>query len=424
MSQKVKQPARAAAAAADQELMIYDEIAAGFWGGISARDVVERLRGMSAGGVLNVRIHSRGGDVFEGVAIYNALRNHAAKNGTRIVTHIDGLAASIASVVALAGDEVRMAPNALLMVHNAWSITWGDAECHRKAADDLEKITAGAIASTYEARTGASSQQVKEWMDAETWFTAAEAKDAGFVDAVEERVDPATQARVQARVFDLSQFQRAPEPLRAAAAALPDVRNAERRLREAGFSRAAAKAGASAAYRALAGQRDAGRESSDLTIDRHTPAAKPKELPMSDEPTNPAPKRLTRAQLDTDYAPEVGAIRAEAGEAAVKAERDRTRAINALAKPGREKVIADAIADGKSTAGDVALLLEAASAAKGKQHLKAQEEDEKNLDAPKPDAEPTDESTPAAKATALMGLYEQVKGPNPKATKDNGRAAA
>jgi ATP-dependent Clp endopeptidase proteolytic subunit ClpP len=184
------------------ELLLYDEI--GFWG-ITAKQVAETLAEIDAGEI-HLRINSPGGDVFDGVAIYNSLRQHSA----RIVTHIDGLAASISSVIALAGDEVRMAPNAFFMVHNPWGVTIGDAAVHRKTADTLDKIAGGAIASTYQAKTGAEIEDVERWMNEETWFSAAEAADVGFVDVVEEA------AAVEARgplPFDLSAYHHVPAGL-------------------------------------------------------------------------------------------------------------------------------------------------------------------------------------------------------------------
>jgi ATP-dependent protease ClpP protease subunit len=211
-------------------MLIYDEI--GFFG-ISAKQVADELAQVEAD-TIHLRINSPGGDVFDGVAIHNALRQHPAQ----IITHIDGLAASIASVVALAGDEVRMAPNAFFMIHNPWGITIGDAKIHRKMADTLEKIGEGAIASTYMAKTGEALETIETWMDEETWFNAREAEKAGFADVVEE----AAPAEARVLPFDLSIYQRVPAGLEYEP---PDddvlltaekVREYEAILREEGFS--------------------------------------------------------------------------------------------------------------------------------------------------------------------------------------------
>jgi hypothetical protein len=118
--------------------------------------------------------------VFEGLAIANALREHSA----RVVTHIDGLAASIASIIALAGAEIRMSDNAFFMIHDPWTIVVGNASEIRKQADVLEKI-GGSLLNEYVKRTGESKATVRDWMAAETWFDAQEALDAGFVDAID-----------------------------------------------------------------------------------------------------------------------------------------------------------------------------------------------------------------------------------------------
>jgi ATP-dependent protease ClpP protease subunit len=224
----------------EAEVLIYDEI--GFWG-IRAKDVVEELKAIEAS-TINLRINSPGGDVTEGIAIYNALRNH----GATIVTHIDALAASIASIIALAGDPVHMAENAFLMIHDAFAITIGNAELHRKNAGVLDRMNATLI-KTYRAKTGASEERVMQWMAAETWFTADEAKDAGFVDEVE----GTTEAEAN---FDLSVFRHPPARLAACATTEPVKRDVERTLRDAGMSRSEAKRFVAAGSKAVT-QRDA-----------------------------------------------------------------------------------------------------------------------------------------------------------------------
>lgn len=210
---------------AEPEILIYDEI--GFWG-IRAQDFIRELNAIDAE-TIHVRINSPGGNVFDGVAIANALRAHRAT----IICHIDALAASIASVIALAGDEVRISDNAFLMIHNAFTITIGNAEELRKDAGVLDKIDATIIAAYIE-KTGAAEEQVKTWMKAETWFSAEEAKEEGFVDAIEEGIEAKAE-------FDLSVFANAPAAL-ARREAAPTPKDLERALRDAGLSRAAAKA--------------------------------------------------------------------------------------------------------------------------------------------------------------------------------------
>ena len=178
------------------ELFIYDDI--DDWFGVSAQGVVDQIRNMDATDI-NVRINCRGGMVFEGIAIYNALRLHKAN----VHISIEGLAASIASVIAMAGDTVTIAENAMIMIHNPYGWAQGDADAMRKTADVMDKI-ADSIAVSYTARTGKTIEEMKALMDSETWYTAAEALAAGLVDQVD------TPIKAAAR-FDLSMFNNAPE---------------------------------------------------------------------------------------------------------------------------------------------------------------------------------------------------------------------
>ena len=157
------------------EISIYDAI-----GGydVNAKQFVDELKEINAE-VINLRINSPGGSVIDGNAMFNALQRHPAK----VVTHIDGLAASMASVLAMAGDEVHMADNALLMIHNPWTMSIGDAGELRADAELLDKMSAS-ILSAY-GRSQYEAEEIKDLMDAETWFTAQEAFDAGLVDHIE-----------------------------------------------------------------------------------------------------------------------------------------------------------------------------------------------------------------------------------------------
>ena len=177
------------------EILIYGEIGLDFFGeGIAAEGLVKELAELDVA-TLDVRINSVGGQVFEGLAIFNALDRHPAK----VTTHIDGMAASIASIVALAGDEVRIAENAFMMIHNAHGIQLGNASDMRSMAEILEKLD-GSLAATYVGRTGKSEKVIRAMMDEETWFNAEEALEAGMVDTVVEAMDVAAS-------FDLSKFR-------------------------------------------------------------------------------------------------------------------------------------------------------------------------------------------------------------------------
>lgn len=184
------------------EVLIYDDIGEGFFGGISAKQVKEDLADISSP-VVNVRINSPGGSVHDGFAIANALKDHPA----RIEIDVDALAASIASYIAIeAADELRMADNSMLMIHNAWSVTAGDAAEMRRAAEVLDKHN-DIIVESYSRKTGEGTEQVQAWMNAETWFNAEEAADAGFADAVTE------DSTAAAAWFDPSRFQNTPQRL-------------------------------------------------------------------------------------------------------------------------------------------------------------------------------------------------------------------
>ena len=187
----------------EAEILIYDEIGKNFWGeGTSAEQLVRDLAEIDAD-TINVRINSSGGSVFEGLAIHNALERHPAK----VVTHVDGLAASIASVVALAGDEVRIAENAFVMIHDPWGGQVGNSRDMRSMADTLDKV-GGSLVGVYAKKTGASEDQIAAWMADETWFNAADASSIGLVDTV-------TEAKKVKASGDLSRFTNVPESLSA-----------------------------------------------------------------------------------------------------------------------------------------------------------------------------------------------------------------
>ena len=180
------------------EILIYDEIGKNWFGeGISAEDMVLELAALDVESI-SVRINSVGGQVFEGLAIHNALARHPAE----VTTHVDGMAASIASIVALAGDEVRIAENAFMMIHNPWGMEMGDANDMRKMADILDKL-AGSLAEIYSAKTESSLKAIRALMDAETWFNAEESLKLGLVDGVDDAMDIAAS-------FDLSRFVNVP----------------------------------------------------------------------------------------------------------------------------------------------------------------------------------------------------------------------
>lgn len=157
------------------EILLYDEI--GYWG-VTAKDFAATLAGITSPSI-TVRINSPGGDVFDGLAMYNSLKAHPAA----INTVVDGLAASAASFIMLAGDTVTMAENSLVMIHKAWALGIGNADDMTALSSVLSKID-GQIAGMYAAKNGKSVDENLAAMAAETWMTSAEAKEFGLVDAV------------------------------------------------------------------------------------------------------------------------------------------------------------------------------------------------------------------------------------------------
>lgn len=189
-------------AADTAEMLIYSEI--GYWG-ITAQDFKTALDSISAS-TINVRINSPGGDVFDGLAIYNSLKAHPAT----INTFVDGWAASAASFIMLAGDTVSMAENSMAMIHKAWGVGIGNADDMLALNGVLNKID-GQIAGMYAAKTGKTSDECLAAMAAETWFTAAEAKDFGLIDSIvgddegkdQETADDEAMASSRARVTQM-----------------------------------------------------------------------------------------------------------------------------------------------------------------------------------------------------------------------------
>lgn len=185
------------------EVLLYDEI--GMWG-ITAQQFARDLKAAGELSLINLHIHSPGGDVFEGTAIYNLLVNHPA----RVNVFIDGLAASMASVIAMAGDTIYMPENAMMMVHKPWGIQGGDADDMRRYAELLDKVEATLVMS-YVRKTGKSEDEIKSLLKDETWMTGREAVEAGFADQLTEPLAAAAQLTSQR----MQEFNHMPEALKA-----------------------------------------------------------------------------------------------------------------------------------------------------------------------------------------------------------------
>lgn len=163
-------------AAGDEAVVrIYDEI---WWLGVNALDLAADLDNITAPEI-RVEINSPGGDVFDGIAIYNALRTHPAK----VTTRVDGIAASIASVIAQAGDHRIMVQSSQMMIHNAWGMAVGDHQDHADMAAVLETQDA-IIAGIYAARSGKPVEEFRDLMDAESWLTDQRALELGLADEI------------------------------------------------------------------------------------------------------------------------------------------------------------------------------------------------------------------------------------------------
>ena len=161
------------------EIWIYEDIGDTWIGGISAKAFAEELKKVGKVDTLNIYLNSQGGSVMDGLAIYNSLKRHKAHK----IVEIDGFALSIAAVVAMAGDKIRMAKNGAIMIHNPWVVTSGTADELREQADAMDKVGEGLV-NTFADRTGLDPLQISEMMDAETWLTATEAQENGFIDEI------------------------------------------------------------------------------------------------------------------------------------------------------------------------------------------------------------------------------------------------
>lgn len=172
---------------------IYGDITSWAWeefGEVSASNLSKQLEELQDVSKINVRISSYGGEVKEGLAIYNALRAHKAK----IVTYCDSFACSIASVIFMAGDERIMNAASLLMIHNAWTVAQGNSKELRKLADDLEVITSASV-EAYKERATISEKEIRKLMDKESWISPEKAVEYGFATGInKEKTENASQS--------------------------------------------------------------------------------------------------------------------------------------------------------------------------------------------------------------------------------------
>ncbi|ROR60573.1 UNVERIFIED_ORG: ClpP protease-like protein [Providencia alcalifaciens] len=167
------------AASSDNTISVLDVIGEDFWGeGVTAKRISAALRAIGNNDVV-VNINSPGGDMFEGLAIYNLLRAHSGK----VTVNILGIAASAASIIAMAGDEIQMGRGAFLMIHNCWAVGIGNRHDFAKLANDLAPFDKS-MADIYVARSGQSDESVSQMMDNETYIGASDAIEKGFADSL------------------------------------------------------------------------------------------------------------------------------------------------------------------------------------------------------------------------------------------------
>ncbi|RUS63422.1 Clp protease ClpP [Pseudorhodobacter sp. E13] len=177
------------------EVLIYDEIGAY---GVTAKGFLAELGALPDDAAIDLRLNSPGGSVFDAVAIYNALKRHAGD----ITVWIDGIAASAASYIAMAGDTIVMPENAFLMIHDPSGLVMGTAEDMRSTAEALDKVK-GSLIQGYAAKSGKADDEIAALMAAETWLDAQDALDLGFIDRIAEPVKLAAS-------FDVARFRKAP----------------------------------------------------------------------------------------------------------------------------------------------------------------------------------------------------------------------
>lgn len=230
----------------EAEVYIFGDIG-GWWDdSVNAKAFVQELAQLDAKKLV-VKLNSVGGSVFDGISIYNALVSHPAS----VEINITGIAASIASVIAMSGDHIVITEGSNVMIHKPWSIAMGDSSDMRKEADLLDKLETGII-DIYQARTGADRDKISKWMKAETWFLGQEAVDAGFCD----ECTPAKKKEKNPKSNLLNFYRNTPSDLAQHQESVA-IRDFEALLRDGeGFSNAVAKRIAAYASKMIIPQRD------------------------------------------------------------------------------------------------------------------------------------------------------------------------
>lgn len=298
-------------------LEIYDDIGPSWAGMIDARSVAQALEAAGEASEIDVRINSYGGSAFDGLAICNILKKHPAKVHVRV----DGIAASAASIIAMAGDEVVIPKNAMMMIHDPAVFVYGFEQDLLKAAEMLNKLKSAGV-ETYAAKTKKSKDEIAKLMKEETWFTGEEAVAAGFADKTEDEVELPP---VESAAAALNMFRRAPSQL-ASLFALPQQKGPNM-------------------------PDDKNKPETPQQIKPETPAVPQQTTTPEPTPATPkAPEATQQAEAPLTKA-DVEKATKEAAEMAVKSERERANDITALCnQAGRPSMANDFIASGKSVA--------------------------------------------------------------------------
>lgn len=335
-----------AAAEDEAELQVYGDI--GEWSDVDSREFTNQLKKITAKRI-SVRINSGGGSVFTAQAILSSLRRHKAD----VYVYIDGLAASAASVIAMAGDIIVMPSNSMMMIHNPATISWGESKDMRKIADTLDKVR-DTIVAAYKDRTGLEEAKIIQLMDDETWMTAAEAVELGFADEIEDYQNIAASVQsgtmfVNGLQVDASRFKHIPE----------------------------------------AWAKDTGEqpESNDSYDQPGNPAGETEETET--EPMNLEELKAKHPDLYKQ-------IVSDAEKAGVEKERARIKAIEDMAMPGHDEMVNKAKFDSGIAAEQLAVDIVKAEKQRGKDYLNNREKDG-NLDI---DATVDDGNRPDAEASA------------------------
>lgn len=326
-------PALRAEASADPsstEISVFGVIGETWDGsGITARRIAGIIRAAGENAALTVNINSPGGNAFEGIAIYNQLRAHKGD----VTVNVLGIAASAASIIAMAGDTVQMGQAAFLMIHNVLLLAIGNRNDLRDAANKMEPIDR-ALADLYAARTGMDAKAVAKLMDAETWFGATDAIDQGFADGL------MPENRIRQESGDAG---------KATARARAELDNV---LAKAGYSRGR--------RRELLKEFKAAMPGAGASMEDGMPcAAEPQpHQPILNE------ENMDIAKLRAEHPALAEQLLAEGREAGAAAERARIQGVEAQSLPGHGELIAKLKYDGKTTAGDAAAQILAAERAK------------------------------------------------------------